>query len=240
MPAFAHVRTAQGVPHWSLVTPPLDAMKGGPRLMVDHMTEPVPQPQQPSHMRAGDGDRALVSDLLSAAYADGRITREEHDVRVSKAMTAKTFEDLRSLTLDLVPSTNQGRAMGAFSTAGMPSATHGRPDESSDITFAVFGSTKRTGSWRAKCRIFNLTLFGGSEIDFRGATFASDIVSLNIICGFGGVEVTVPPGVNVRNETFALFGGTDVKRIDPAPGAPTVILKGLVLFGGITAKGKKR
>ena len=46
----------------------------------------------------------------------------------------------------------------------------------------------------------------------------------------------VPPGVNVRNETLALFGGTDLKRIEPVPGAPTVVLKGLVMFGGIDAK----
>ena len=55
-----------------------------------------------------------------------------------------------------------------------------------------------------------------------------------------GVDVVVPEGVNVRNETVAIFGGSDVKNITPAPGGPTVILKGLVLFGGIDAKGKRR
>ena len=68
------------------------------------------------------------------------------------------------------------------------------------------------------------------------ATFASDVVELTIICGFGGVDVLVPPGVNVRNETLALFGGTDLKRIEPGPGAPTIVLKGLVMFGGVDAK----
>ena len=59
-------------------------------------------------------------------------------------------------------------------------------------------------------------------------------------CAFGGVEIRVPDGVNVRNETVAVFGGTDVKHIHPAPGAPTIVLKGLVLFGGVDAKGDKR
>lgn len=205
------------------------------------MTDNTPKPQrQPGGMRAGDGDRAMVSDLLSAAYAEGRITREEHDIRVSRAMEARTFDDLRELTLDLVPSTNQGRAVGAFSAAGVPSVGHGSSNDSTDTTFAFFGGMRRTGAWRAKRRIFNLTLFGGSDFDFRHATFASDIVELNIICAFGGVDVIVPPGMNVRNEAFALFGGTDVKHIDPTPGAPTIVLKGLVLFGGMLAKGKRR
>ena len=56
----------------------------------------------------------------------------------------------------------------------------------------------------------------------------------------GGVDVVVPDGVNVRNETIAIFGGSDVKNITPAPGGPTIVLKGLVMFGGIDAKGKQR
>ena len=98
----------------------------------------------------------------------------------------------------------------------------------------------RSGGWRARRNISNLTLFGGSKFDFREATFTSDVVELNVFCAFGGVEVLVPEGVNVRNETIALFGGTDVKHITPAPGAPTIVLKGLVMFGGVDAKGKPR
>ncbi|HRL49133.1 MAG TPA: DUF1707 domain-containing protein [Propioniciclava sp.] len=187
-------------------------------------------------MRAGDSDRALVSDLLSAAYAEGRLSREEHDTRVAQAMNAKTFDDLRALTTDLVPSTNAGHAIGAFSSAGGPTVDRGPDGEGADTTFAIFGGLRRTGNWRARRHISNLTLFGGSHFDFRNATFSSDVVELTIICGFGGVDVLVPPGVNVRNETLALFGGTDLKRIEPVPGAPTVVLKGLVMFGGIDAK----
>ena len=43
-------------------------------------------------MRAGDSDRAVVSDLLSAAYAEGRLTRDEHDARLAQALEAKTFD----------------------------------------------------------------------------------------------------------------------------------------------------
>lgn len=199
------------------------------------MTFDVPQPRRSGGMRAGDADRTLVSDLLSAAYAEGRLTREEHDTRVAQAMDARTFDDLRALTVDLVPGTNPGRAVGAFTSTGTPSVDRTGPDSSADTTFAIFGSMQRTGAWRARRHLSNLTLLGGSVFDFRQATFASDVVELNVLCAMGSVEVIVPPGVNVRNEAVALFGGTDVKQIQPAPGGPTVVVKGMVLFGGIEA-----
>lgn len=204
------------------------------------MSNAYPEPQRfPGHMRAADSDRAIVTDLLSAAYAEGRLTRDEHDVRLAQAMEAKTFDDLRGLTADLVPGSTPGRTIGAFSSAGAP-IDRSLDTNEAETTFAVFGGMERAGVWRARRNISNLTLFGGSSFDFRDATFASDIVTLNVFCAFGGVEVTVPDGVNIRNETVAIFGGTDVKNIDPAPGAPTLVLKGLVLFGGIDAKGKRR
>lgn len=205
------------------------------------MSNAYPEPQRyPGSMRAADADRAIVTDLLSAAYAEGRLTREEHDTRLAQAMAAKTFDDLRGLTIDLVPGSNTGRTVGAFSSAGAPVVDRSGDTSEAETTFAVFGGMQRAGSWRARRNISNITLFGGSKFDFRDAAFTSDQVILNVFCAFGGVDVVVPEGVNVRNETVAIFGGTDVKNITPAPGGPTVVLKGLVLFGGIDAKGKPR
>ncbi|HHU40139.1 MAG TPA: DUF1707 domain-containing protein [Propionibacterium sp.] len=205
------------------------------------MSNAYPEPRRfPGHMRAADADRAIVTDLLSAAYAEGRLTREEHDSRLAQAMEAKTFDDLRGLTDDLVPGSNTGRTIGAFSSAGAPHIDRSGAETEAETTFAIFGGMERAGSWRARRNISNLTAFGGSSFDFRDAVFTSDEVTINIFCAFGGVDVVVPEGVNVRNETVAIFGGSDVKNITPAPGGPTVILKGLVLFGGIDAKGKRR
>ena len=48
-----------------------------------------------SGMRASDADRDVVLGVLAEAYADGRITREEHDVRSSATQSARTLGDLR-------------------------------------------------------------------------------------------------------------------------------------------------
>ena len=65
------------------------------------MTQPVPEPTNVGpiaggNLRASDADRDQVATLLSTAYAEGRLTREEHDERIDQLMAAKTFDDLIS------------------------------------------------------------------------------------------------------------------------------------------------
>jgi hypothetical protein len=45
-------------------------------------------------MRASDADRDVVLGVLTEAYADGRITREELDVRSAATQSARTLGDL--------------------------------------------------------------------------------------------------------------------------------------------------
>jgi len=52
-------------------------------------------------MRASDADREAVAAKLRDHYAEGRLTQDELDERVSVALTAKTFGELRTLTTDL-------------------------------------------------------------------------------------------------------------------------------------------
>ena len=52
-------------------------------------------------MRASDQDRESTAELLSEAYAVGRLSREEFDERVTAAYSAKTCGELRDLTADL-------------------------------------------------------------------------------------------------------------------------------------------
>ena len=70
------------------------------------MTIPEPTdvgPKFGGDLRAGDSDRDQVMTLLAAAYAEGRLTKEEHDERMAQAVNARTFDDLVPLTRDLVP-----------------------------------------------------------------------------------------------------------------------------------------
>jgi hypothetical protein len=54
-------------------------------------------------MRASDADREVVRVMLADAYADGRLTREEYDDRLSTLYSSRTLGDLPALVTDLVP-----------------------------------------------------------------------------------------------------------------------------------------
>jgi|SRR5579859_3487298 len=52
-------------------------------------------------MRVSDADREAVTTRLRDHFAEGRLTHGELDERVSAALKAKTFGELRALTADL-------------------------------------------------------------------------------------------------------------------------------------------
>ncbi|KRE92996.1 hypothetical protein ASG76_16290 [Nocardioides sp. Soil774] len=52
-------------------------------------------------MRARDADRDRFVDLIEAAYVDGQLGAEDRELRVTRALSAETVDELRSLTRDL-------------------------------------------------------------------------------------------------------------------------------------------
>jgi DUF1707 SHOCT-like domain len=208
------------------------------------MTEALPEPTNVGpisggNLRASDADRDQVANLLSTAYAEGRLTREEHDERVEVLMAAKTFDDLIPITRDLV-------VIGTPSAVATPQPTRRftidttgqNPD--SDKMIAIFGGVTRSGRWRVRKNIQALALFGGMDLDLRNAIFEAPVVEISGFWCFGGLDIKVGEGIEVRDQTAGVFGGTDIRDIgDPAPGAPTLVIKGMTLFGGVTVRGPK-
>src|SRR5919112_395027 len=190
------------------------------------------------HLRASDSDRDQVASVLSTAFAEGRLSREEHDERLDQLLRAKTFDDLVGLTRDLV-------VVGTAAPVTQPQATSYAIDPSgasseTDRMVAVFSGAGRKGRWRVRRRIEAYAVFGGVDLDLREAVFESRVVEIDGIWCFGGLDIKVPEGVEVRNEVMGIFGGADVKHVgDPQPGAPVLVLKGGALFGGVSVRGPR-
>lgn len=188
------------------------------------------------HLRASDSDRDQVSTVLSTAFAEGRLTREEYDERLDALLVAKTFDDLVGLTRDLV-------VVGSPSPtpAGQHSIDSASGTGEVDRLVAVFSGAERKGKWRVRPQVQAVAAFGGIELDLREATFESPVTEISGVWCFGGLEIKVPEGVEVRNETVGIFGGTDVSDVgDPVPGAPVLVIKGLAMFGGVSVRGPKK
>jgi DUF1707 SHOCT-like domain len=207
------------------------------------MTEGGPEPSNVGpiaggYLRASDADRDQVATVLSTAYAEGRLTREEHDERVDELMAAKTFEDLIPITRDLVivnspaPVTAQSADRFTIDTTGQSR----QPDK----MIAIFGGVSRSGKWRVRKSVQALALFGGMDLALRNAIFEAPVVEISGFWCFGGLDIKVPAGIDVQDQTAGIFGGSDVRDIgEPVPGAPTLVIKGITLFGGISIRGPK-
>ncbi|GIM68485.1 hypothetical protein Pve01_90490 [Planomonospora venezuelensis] len=52
-------------------------------------------------MRASDRDRAVIEAVLTDAFAEGRLTRDEYDERTDAALSSRTLGDLVPLVADL-------------------------------------------------------------------------------------------------------------------------------------------
>jgi hypothetical protein len=208
--------------------------------MTDRAPEPTNvDPLVGGNLRASDADRDQVATLLSTAYAEGRLTREEHDERVDQLMAAKTFDDLIPITRDLVVVGSPPPVAAPQSASRFTIDATGQ-DLQPDKMIAIFGGVTRTGRWRVRKKIQAFALFGGMDLDLRDAVFEAPVVEIAGFWCFGGLDMKVPEGLHVRDQTAGIFGGTDVRDIgDPVPGAPTLVIKGVALFGGVSVRGRK-
>ena len=208
----------------------------------DASDAPLPEPTgvgpaAGGSLRASDSDRDQVAALLGAAYAEGRLTHEEHDERLERVVVARTFDDLIPLTADLVPLDAAPATMASTpSTFVVGTGSNTEVDR----MVAVFGGVERKGRWRVRARSQVTAVFGGVDLDLREADFDAPVVELTVQACFGGIDLKVPAGINVRTETVNILGGTDVKNLgEPVEGAPTLVIKGIVLFGGVDVKGPR-
>jgi uncharacterized membrane protein len=60
-----------------------------------------PEPHDYSGMLASTADRERALDVLKAGFAEGRLTKDEYDDRVSSVQAARTYADLVMVTGDL-------------------------------------------------------------------------------------------------------------------------------------------
>ncbi|HEY0473121.1 MAG TPA: DUF1707 domain-containing protein [Kribbella sp.] len=211
---------------------------------MDNLPE---RPNPHAHLRASDTDRDQVVDVLRDALMTGRLTQDEHAERLEQTLRARTLGELEPITQDLAVPGQAFRPTAAApvsSTSVVPIEEPADPQDSFDTVIGIFGGGERKGRWRVKRRTNALCVFGGYDLDMTDAVFEGREVTVYAFAVFGGVDITVPEGVEVRTQGVGIFGGFAGRGSkEPDPTAPVVILKGLALFGGVnaqTAKPRKR
>ncbi|GGL71647.1 hypothetical protein GCM10010129_14140 [Streptomyces fumigatiscleroticus] len=199
------------------------------------MTDEAPE------LRASDADRERVAEILRDALAEGRLDMAEFEERLEATYQARTYGQLAPLTRDLpavaaprVSMTKQSAADGGW--AGRIVGGEG----SSTGAVAILSGFQRKGRWTVPRRFTCFTFWGGGEIDLREADFADREVEIACIAVMGGVNVIVPPGVEVVVRGIGIMGGFDhgEEGVPGEPGAPRVILTGFAFWGGVGVERK--
>ncbi len=186
-------------------------------------------------LRASDSDRDKVAEVLHTAFAEGRITYEEHIERMESVLASKTFGELMAITADLLPTTPTGYSPSA---ALVPPQDYG--DEPDRIT-AALSEVKRVGKWRVRRQSQTNTFMGSVYLDLTEADFDASVVELSGTQFMGSLFLRVPPGTNIRDETTSVMGSTSIKDIgEPNPSFPTVVIRGTNVMSEIKVRGPKK
>ncbi|MFF6951845.1 DUF1707 domain-containing protein [Streptomyces iakyrus] len=194
-------------------------------------------------LRASDADRERVAEILRDALAEGRLDMAEFEERLDATYQARTYGELAPITRDLPAA---GVTVPAVSLTKDPAAGSDWParitggEGSSTWAVAVMSAFQRKGRWTMPRRFTCFAFWGGGEIDLREANFADREVEVNAIAIMGGVDVIVPPGVEVVVRGIGIMGGFDHREegVPGEPGAPRVVVTGFAFWGGVGVQRK--
>jgi hypothetical protein len=181
-------------------------------------------------------ERQATVDRLCAHFARDAMNTTELERRLDIAYAARTRAELVALEQDLPALRSETRpAEPAPAPVASVPVDPARPVQESDLIVSIWGATERKGSWVPPRRLNAVTVMGGTDLDFRQATFATETVSIRVLALMGGVDIVVPPGVRVEWGGIALMGGvsTPERGTPPAPDAPVIRISGLVCMGGV-------
>ncbi|WP_151640345.1 DUF1707 domain-containing protein [Corynebacterium sp. 11A] len=218
--------------------------------------------QQPPRLRASDYDRSRVLDYLAQAYADGRLDYSEFDERSSAASTSRFMDELSPLLEDLGGTQEHLAVSPTYSLPPRSASAQyeaeqwaPRPKQEQAIaritrrvvggtgsaySLSVFGANSFSGGSTLATRHDAIVLFSGASLDLRAAQLESMHTTITLNVMFGGCDIIVPEGMRVIMNPLTFFGDSSLKvkgavRVDPSElpsTAPSVTIKGFVLFGG--------
>lgn len=180
---------------------------------------------KPSDLRASDGDREHVVEVLREAVGEGRLTLEEYEERADKAYNAKTLGELATLTADL-PGQHERQPLPAL--------------DSGPIT-AIFSNVKRNGRWLVPSHLRVTAALGEVKLDLCDAVLQGREVTIEVWALLGNVEIVVPEGVDVQLRGTAIAATKESKMASVADSrAPRVIVEATCVLASVKVRPPRR
>lgn len=196
-----------------------------------HLPEPEPEPRpgdSDRHLRVGTTQRELALEILRNAAAEDKLSFDELEARIPRALHAITRDDLAAVLNDLIPAAELDQALGGGASVGEgPGYTWDEP-----LIFEGKGwsALNIAGPWIVPPFLEVHSGIGGIKLDFSQARPAAKIIDLVIMVGgWGSLTMIVPEGWGVDSTAYQ----ADVNnmqssgvRTRPSHGLPRVIVRG--------------
>lgn len=151
-----------------------------------------------NELRASHDDRDRVVEMLRVSAGDGRLTAEELDERLERAMTARTYGELAKLVTDLPAA---GAVAGSIADAP---ALRAKDVVRIDCRS---GDARREGRWVVPQRLEVKVTSGHVLLDFRDAVIAQPALRIDTEVRSGHLTLVTKPGIVVDTDDVAVRSG---------------------------------
>lgn len=182
--------------------------------------------------------REVVIEQLKINFTHDNLLETEFETRLERANAAATKQELLVLVEDLPRLTDEKNPTKAL-TQGSIALNTGQVQETGSM-LSILGGTTRKGLWRPARNTQAVSVLGGIDLDYTDAEMPPGVTELSVFCLLGGVDIKVPPGMNVEIQSVPILGGVDDKS-EPSGSSddPVLRIRAVTILGGVDIKTKR-
>jgi hypothetical protein len=207
----------------------------------------------PGALRVSHEDRDQVAEALRVAAGDGRLSSDELDERLERALTARTYDDLAVLVADLPPT---GRALAPVPGTQLPGAqlpgplaavlgggVAPAPAKELIKIHVTSGHSQRVGRWTVPARMGLIARSGHIKLDFTEAVITQPTLHIDVEVSSGHIVMITRPGIAVDMDDVSVRSGQVRVRApwgDNVPVSLRITVAGTCGSGHIVARPPRR
>ena len=207
----------------------------------------------PGALRVSHEDRDQVAEALRVAAGDGRLSSDELDERLERALTARTYDDLAVLVADLPPA---GHALAPVPGTQLPGAqlpgplaavlgggVAPAPAKELIKIHVTSGHSQRVGRWTVPGRMDLNVRSGHVKLDFTEAVITQPTLHIDAEVSSGHIVMITRPGIAVDLDDVTVRSGQVRVRApwgDSVPASLRITVAGKCGSGHIVARPPRR
>ncbi len=203
----------------------------------------------PAESGLTNDDRLKAQQHVADLHAAGQLTEDQFRTLNAEIWRVDSRQELNDLfgagagrsAYQMVPLENRAPVQDSFDSSSTQLERALRPGEQPiAMSFGFWGATERIGRWAVGDNHVSIAVMGGTTIDLREAAFQGKNVDITCVAFWGGVDIIVPPEMQVRITGIGVMGSFGWERkhyvnpkATPDPDLPTLTVSGLALMGAV-------